>query len=132
MSEEKAYLVNYTCSNIFRVDGVRFVPGLNKLSRGQWDSIKNHPLLPKRFEKGHLEWVKGRSPDDYNESPVEEVEADASGELSAFKAPEAIELIESTYDLELLKSWQESEARKGVSSAIEKQIDALITVKDES
>lgn len=135
MRKEKVFLAQYTLPNIFKIGPVRFIPGINRVSESDWNQIKNHPLLPHRFDNGHLIWIKDKGPNDYslpvsNENKNKESPVDAEI-LNTFNAKEAIELVEKTYDLDLLELWKNNENRKGVSGAIDDQISSLLKQSEE-
>lgn len=140
MAKSKVYLITYSLPNIFRIGPVRFIPGLNYLTQEQWDAIKDHPLLPARFELEHLVWVEGRSPEDYEEDLEVELESSddeqSSGEdghkkvavsalVSTKKVKQAKELVRNTFDLELLEAWKEDETRSTVLQEIDEQIQKI-------
>lgn len=134
--KRKVFLVQYKLPNILKFGSVRFMPGINKITQEQWDEIKDHPLLPFRFEEDHLEWLKGKGPDDCVdeeegvESEGEEIEEKELSEmandvLSEYKPKEAKDLVKNTFDVDLLKSWKETEERGAVLKVIDQQIEKL-------
>lgn len=131
------YQIKYNRPNIFRIEGFRFMPGINFINDSEWNRIKNHPLLPYRFKENHLEFLKGRGPEDYSgpelEDQVDESPLDGENEsaplakkmLSAYSVKEAKAIILETYDYRLLMSWKELDQRKTILSAIEEQIEKI-------
>lgn len=56
----------------------------------------------------------------------EEKKKGASEDLSGFNVSEAKEIINETYDIELLKKWEDSEGRVSVQSAVKKRMEELL------
>ena len=102
---------------------VKLLPGMNDVSE------ENYKANEKKFQK-HL---KLRN----IELPKLEIEDDLEDGISAYKAADAISLIEETHDEDVLKGYLEDEKssknRKSVIEAIEKKIEeAHDALNDES
>lgn len=129
-----------------------FEGGSNKeLSKDDLSLLVNHPMFRLNLDNGNFSWygknvpeIQSRKQKDlFNGKEVEydfyfikgdvkfvkasDIESDnvVENALSALNAPEAIELVEKTFDAEQLKKWLKDETRKGVSKAIEKQLKSF-------
>lgn len=121
------------------------MPGIQEISQENWDAIKGHILLPYRFENGDLEWIPGKGPEDFlvdkdsvidqeapkdgSTEPTGDVEVD--NPLKACNAKKAKEFVAETFDVELLKKWQETETRDSVLKAIADQLKKMEPTKEE-
>jgi len=134
-------MIRYTLPNIFRIGPKRFYPGINEITPEEWKAIKDHPMLPHRFEVGALVWVDGKGPDDFPKKPADDAKDDpqtddeedtpeekgaSDNPLDGVNVKATREIIEETYDLDLLAKWKDGETRKVVISAIEKQEKKIV------
>lgn len=137
----KPFLVEYTKANIFRVNftggggSVRFMPGVNEITQDQWDSIKDHPLLPLRFQNGDLKWVALRGPDDMPKADRPAAREAVKGQevadnpLEGLSVKAAVKLVEKTVDAPTLNKWAESDLPKAVSKAVKDQLKKIAPEK---
>lgn len=145
----RTYLIKYAKPNIFTFQDVfsqddvenekdkhvRFVPGVNELSEGTYNALmgvgkkvlksKNseelvdapaHPMFVKMLEGRPqlLSWIPGFSPED------KEVK-----KLSDLKENAALDVIEATYNVDLLNKFLDKEKRSLVVKTINDQIEKL-------
>jgi hypothetical protein len=110
---------------------VHFVPGPNELPQEKWDLIKNHPTVKERIANKSLEVVVETKLVVASEESGEPVE-EPSSSLSALSLKEAKELVCETFNTVLLKQWQAEEPRKGVLTAIEKQLAQIEKEREEA
>lgn len=115
------------------VKKVRLIPGLNSYSIAEYNAIKDHPSVIKKFKDGRLKlWTKEElNPKDNSgdEKPIQSL-PDSLDEVATASAKE---LAESCGDLKLLKKWLKSEeagkARGVVLGAIEAKIEDIEEVE---
>lgn len=108
---------------------VQFMPGPNEVDAKTWENVKKNPLIKTRMEteivdpkrgKVFLLEVVSKKVDETKGEEKETVEG-----ISELGVKEAKALVEETFNTTLLREWQESETRKGVLTAIEKQLEAI-------
>lgn len=118
-------LVEYQGANVYRAGGLRFMPGVNSVDKTAWEKAKAElPLVRHRVETTkELVELAGPAPAEPAEGG-EEPSNDKGGfaKLDGYSAPDAIALVEKTFDPTLLAFWQEAEGRKTVLKAIEAQL----------
>lgn len=85
------------------------LPGLNTIDKEQWEAFIANPARRHQLAEGELEVV----------------EEDELTTLKEKSVKDAIALVKSTVRKEMLESWVESENRKQVLDAIEKQLEAI-------
>lgn len=111
MSKEASHvIVNNKKTGLIGFETETLMPGANKISSETAKKMKAHPVIKVMIEEGTLE---------FPESVTEEAG------ISKLSPGEAISLVESTVDAELLTSWSKGEKRKPVESAIKKQLEKL-------
>ena len=122
---------------------IQIIPGPNDLKPAEWDAIKNHPVVKARMEKDVIDEKRGKvklleviiPKEKADGSKVETKGEDESGEgegegdktfsLSSVSVKDAKGIIEETFNTELLREWQDADARSGVQKAIEKQFEKI-------
>lgn len=110
---------------------IQIIPGPNDLTKIQWDAIKEHPVVKERMEKDvidekrgkikMLELVSVKKSDDSDDDNDD----DTNEGLGGVSVGDAKKIIVETFNTELLRKWDEEETRKGVKTAIEKQLEAI-------
>lgn len=108
MSKEKSVIVNNKRTGLVGFESETLMPGANKVSEETAKKMKAHPVIKAMMEDGVLEFP-------------ELVTEDAISKLSP---AEAVALVETTVEVELLNNWK-SDKRKPVLAAIEKQLAKL-------
>ncbi len=83
--------------------------GANEIDEKDWSRVEKHPIVKHLTSKGLIKAEEGNLENVADITP----------------ADKAIELVESTFSQEKLQKWLETETRKGVKAAIEKQIESL-------
>lgn len=114
----KSYLINYGKPNLFRIQGKRFISGINIITQEEWDSIKNHPMINSLFEEEILKWVKG--------SPDNKESENKSTVITDFKPAEAKRIVKNTVDLNVLKEFKKAESRNEILELIDSQISLVM------
>lgn len=99
-------------------DVIALKPGVNDVAPATWAELKKIAVISHSIAEGHLVEV---------DAP--EAKAPAVETLKNFKPDEAIRLVKTTVDRELLERWIDTENRKRVLDALEAQLDA-VAVKD--
>lgn len=110
MSKEKTIIVNNKKTGLIGFEDVTIMPGPNTISEVIAKKMQSHPVIKIMIEEGQLE---------FPEHITEELG------VSKLSPNEAIALVETTVDSDLLKSWVKSDERKPVKVAIEKQLKKL-------
>jgi len=110
MSNEKSVIVNNKKTGLIGFESETLMPGANKISVDTAKKMKAHPVIKAMIEDGLLEFPESVS--------------DESG-VTKLSPSDAVALVESTVDEELLKSWQKSDKRKPVLDAVKKQLEKL-------
>lgn len=114
---------------------IQIKPGTNDLKKEEWECIKDHPVVKARLETDIIDEKRGKVKmleiigtkkveDKKNENDDDNGE-DENISLGDVSVGEAKTIILETFSTELLREWQESETRKGVLTAIEKQFEAI-------
>ncbi len=103
------------------------LPGHNEVDDKVWASIKKNPIIDKMIDEKKLELVTTETPKASKTGPGEEVAV----ELSGMNAKMAAEVVAETYDLKTLNKWLESDSRRKVVTAVEKQIKRIKTYGEE-
>jgi len=117
MKEKTAVLLEFKMARVWTIHHensaltVRLIPGTNSVSAEQWEAIKDRPPVLKLIAKGELVVIKAT------------VNQAGLGEM---KEPEAIAIINKTFDTELLKMWAKEEERGKVLDAIGSQMKLIL------
>lgn len=115
--------------------GHRLVPGVNVLdmTEAQFNTLRQDAGFQSWQKLGWAAFVQDQAPIAEGEVPVEVPEAaDLSAALEGKNLVDAKLMIAATTDLELLATWHEKDARKGVRQAIEARIVELEKPEGES
>lgn len=99
------------------------LPGNNEVDDKIWASIKKNPQIDKMLKEKKLELVTEATPKEGKTAPGEEVAV----ELSSMNAKMAAAVVAETYDMKTLEKWSESDSRRQVVRAVEKQIHRIKT-----
>lgn len=122
----KPYLLEYKKPNIFKIGAMRFMPGVNEVTKEQWGELVQHPLLKARFDNGDLQWVAMRGPGDM---PARDNKAGKPGKeenpLDGLDVKASVELVGKTVDKATLEKWLATDKRKPVVKAIESQLKKI-------
>lgn len=125
---------------------VQFIPGVNEFTKEQWELVSKHPELKKRMETDVVDMKRGKvkmlevlsaekksegSSDSDSEGESNDEGSSEEG-IAGLSAGDAKALVEETFNTPLLKSWLESETRKTVKSAIEKQLETIEKERQEN
>ena len=133
-------LVHYKGKNIYSSEGLRFIPGMNEVQLEDWQRAQRNKLFLKRIENGTLKVQRMpagydqaghpiKAQPDQEQAQAESVESvDQNYSLSGMNAQKAGETIAQTVNVDLLKSWNQQEARKGVTKLILDRIAELETL----
>lgn len=121
---------------------VQFIPGVNEFKKEQWELVSKHPELKKRMETDVVDMKRGKvkmlevlSAEKKSEGSSDSDSSDEGSSeegIAGLSAGDAKTLVEETFNTPLLKSWLESETRKTVKSAIEKQLEAIEKERQEN
>ena len=98
------------------VGSLKLLPGINSVSKEQWQAVATHPHVESKIESGDLEVVSMK------EADQEGFDATQVHSLDEFKNQKALKIIEGTYDINLLKTWGAQEKRGQIKQACNDQI----------
>lgn len=84
---------------------LRLKPGVNEIERDAWEQAKKLPVIQAMIKSHDLEELSLKQPG-----------------LKGYTVDGAIEVVEGTFDRELLRKWKGDETRDAVISSIETQI----------
>lgn len=87
-------------AKIYRVGGVRLLPGINTVSDDLWSVAKTNPVVARKIERGHIVEVEAKK-----STGVQDVVAE----------------VKETFDMATLREYAK-DSRKTVAEAAEKQI----------
>lgn len=132
-------LVKWNKSNVMSVGAglpdasvIQFMPGVNEFTKEQWEKVSAHPEIKKRMETEVVDLKRGKVPmievlaeKKENKSEGNDDDANTNSAISELGVKDAKTLVEETFNTVLLKEWLEGETRKGVKSAIEKQLEGI-------
>lgn len=108
-------LVHNKGKYVRHVGGVMLIPGGNDVTENELERIQAHKLARFLIEKGELVVPEqGKAKD-----------------ITNLNATEAIELVKDTFNIQLLKDWEEKEQRKTVLKAIEDQVSGILNPKED-
>lgn len=109
MSEEKTVIVNNKKTGLIGFEDVTLMPGANSVRESLAKKMQAHMVIKVMIDEGTLEFPEMEQKDG----------------VSKLSPADAIELVKSTVDADLLASWAKADKRKPVLSAIEKQLADL-------
>lgn len=128
-------LVKWNKSNVMSVGAglpdasvIQFMPGVNEFTKEQWEKVSAHPEIKKRMETEVVDLKRGKVPmievlaEKKSESNGDSDDDNGSAAISELGVKDAKALVGETFNTPLLREWLESETRKGVKDAIEKQL----------
>jgi hypothetical protein len=95
--------------------------GIHEVRKADWDKVMTNPIVQHLIEIGVLRVVVAN-------------EDDAPTMIDGLSPIKAISLVQNTYELPLLRRWQQSESRTTVLAAINAQIESIRNpeLKDDS
>lgn len=111
----KIRILNHT-KHIKHVGNVSLNIGGNEVNEKDWDVVSKHPIVKIWLENGDVEVEKG----------------DLEDITKIVPANKAVLVIETTFSQGKLQKWLETETRKTVIDAIEKQIEYLEKEKEDA
>lgn len=119
---------------------VQFIPGVNEFPVEKWDLVKDHPEMKKRMEAEIVDPKRGKvkmlellsAPKAEGSDNGEGNDEPPAEGIEGLGAKEAKALVQETFNTPLLRSWLESETRKSVKEAIEKQLEAIDKERQEN
>lgn len=109
MSNEKTVIVDNKKLGLIGFETITLMPGANVVPESIVKNMKAHPVIKAMIEEGTLEFP----------------EVSEEKGISELSQGEAVDLVNSTVDAELLASWKESDKRKPVLKAIDEQLKKL-------
>lgn len=112
------FFLKYSGANIHRIEGKRFLPGLNEVSPEEYGRLKAGAGFQSLLDKGVLRW-QGQSPDEAKGGQGKE------NPLADAKPYEAKEVIAETIDKRVLSSLKGKEKRPEVIAAIDEQLEKI-------
>lgn len=110
---------------VSRKGTLRLMPGVNEVSQETWDKVKDHPHLKRLLAAGHVAVPKPVGGEGATTVKSDGGEVRPADGLAGFSNKEAMRLIGETVDQALLSKWLETETRRNVREAIDKQIEKL-------
>ena len=108
-------LIDHKANHVYVVEDFSFMPGVNSLTKVQWDKLKKHEHVKYRLDNDLMKVIS----DDASE-------AEGGHSLAKFDIVKSTKLIEETYDLDLLNAWQEDEKRKNVKAVVTAQLKKIM------
>ncbi len=128
-------LVNYKKPNLLGVpyEGglLQIKPGVNNIPDKIWKKVAENPTIKQKMGAGYLK-IAAEAPEKPKSKVSDESQLDLDGEgeegnvsLSDMNATEATELINETFDEDLLLEWKKDETRKGVLKVLDEQIELV-------
>ena len=113
---------------------IRVIPGLNELTEKEWEILKKHPDVIERMKKDIVDPKRGTVKMLEIVTETKKTDNGDNGEatISELGIKKAQELVKETFSTELLREWKESETRKGVIDAIDKQLAAIDKERENS
>lgn len=90
---------------------VRFMPGVNDISRKDWEKVKDLPKVKELMQEEVISLVLKEEPEAGGESGILDL-----------KPQEAAAVIKKTFDLEVLEDWKSKDSRKAVLKSLDHQI----------
>jgi len=97
---------------------IQLKSGVNRdFDPSQWDKIKEMPVVKDLLSIGALAVQE--------DVEVVETSVKATGGLSTMPVKEALDAIDATFDLDLLKEWDYAENRIRIKNAIAKRVKAI-------
>ncbi len=91
---------------------IRLLPGRNDVLPAEWEIVREYDIIKAMLDAVELEEPAAKTP----------AAAPQVTSLKDFNEREALKLIKETVDADLLILWGDSEQRKGVMAALEKQL----------
>jgi len=101
------------------VDHIRFVPGINEISKDKWSKVANQVNV-----KAMLNGDEETEPSLFIRS--KEDDSDVEFAITKTKLADAKKIIRKTYDLDLLETWKAAETRAGILKDITNQITMVV------
>ena len=92
-------------------DTVRFMPGVNEISRKRWEKVKDLPKIKRLLDNKTIFLISAEDPTVEGESGI-----------LGLKPQEASVVIKKTFNLEILEDWKSKDTRKAVIKTLEYQI----------
>lgn len=98
--DKKTYLLDNDSKRVIKINGVRLMVGLNRLTRDQVEKLNASPYFAKYFDsdekdesiKDRLDWVRGFSPKDHR-----------AKEINELPFGEAKKIVKEVLDIDFLK-----------------------------
>lgn len=108
-------LIDHKATHVYFVSDYQFMPGVNSVSKEEWEKIKAHPHVQHLIEDDKMKVLS-------------EKDSSKEGEhtLAEFDVKKATKVIEQTFDLELLSTWDSDEKRKPLRLAITNQMKKIM------
>lgn len=134
---DRCFWISCETESIHKIAGKMFMPGLNEITRKEWEAIKKHKVFAAVEREGFLNFV-GPSPDD-----EEAAAPHAPHPFDGMKEREAIKHIQGTVTETLLVKWKahvsewpekeerQIERKRRIMDALIKQIARLQISEDE-
>jgi len=110
---------------------IQFIPGPNDIKKEQWDCIKNHPEIKLRQTQEIICEKRGKIMRlEILEAPKDAPKGDDGDDnkevsITSLGVKKAKALVLETFNVELLRKWDEIVTHKGVKDAIAKQFEAI-------
>lgn len=124
-------LIHYHKVNLLRIGNLRLMPGMNQIPEEIWKEAKSHPLIQHRLNSGEItvlaqakSGVQEKTLKNDLEKKVSET-GENSNSLDSYSTNQAKDIVQNTFDLNLLRRWQTEETRKAVYKVVEAQIEKI-------
>jgi hypothetical protein len=111
-------LLENTQARPLNIAGLPLAVGINEITGGNWDRVKDNPGVKDLFDNGWIKWVRG--PEE-----AKKVEKLGPYPLKGISAKEAIGIVKKTMSIPTLEGWLRIESRREITSAITAQIEEI-------
>ena len=98
-------------TRVYIVGEVKLMPGVNQISKNEWNHVKGHPHVMHRLDDELLKVI------DQEDAADGEVHS-----IKEFQPKQAEKIIKQTFDEKLLNDWLADEKRGSVKAAISAQL----------
>lgn len=110
----------------FNTRTVVFLPGVHEMDDQDWADLKNdanYKTIEERIEGGILQVEIEKVKE--GKKPIKRTDSGLPQTLENFDPKDAIELVSGVVEDDQLKTWNRSEKRPAVKTAIKKQLEAI-------
>lgn len=113
-------------------DIVKLMPGWNEFPRAIWEQNKNQPSIVKMLKDKKIELMDEKVTIKQGKKQVVQVvgQDDEPISLRSFSESRAVEIVDGTFNRDILNRWLDEETRHKVKKALRKQVEPLLNNKE--